>query len=272
MSNIVCFPFISVGFEMGQFSSTFSLRSGSNNNLQKPQISHVIFDLDGTLIDSEASYFKLQVSGLRKFGKEFTLEQKRALLGRTTEEEVRELIRMHNLQNVVSVSDYLKMYETMYVEYLSDCSPMPGTEKLIQHLHANKIPMAICTNSRAEHYVIKMHKNFLHWLKMIPLAVFAASDPQVKRPKPFPDSYILTMERFASKPRSPNNVLVFEDSITGAHAAIEAGCSVILIPQMGFCKSEEMETEINIIRPQLTAVLKSMEEFVPEDYGLPAFK
>jgi beta-phosphoglucomutase-like phosphatase (HAD superfamily) len=92
---------------------------------------------------------------------------------------------------------------------LSDCAALPGAQRLIQHLHQCKIPLAICTNSTQLHFEIKT-KKFPQWLEMIPLHVIAASDPEVKRPKPFPDPFIVTMKRFEEKPKSPRNVLIFE--------------------------------------------------------------
>jgi pseudouridine-5'-monophosphatase len=74
---------------------------------KKPQITHVVFDLDGTLIDTEESYFKLQIECLRKYGHEFTLDDKRRLLGRTTNEEIKNLIDLYKLD--VTEEEYLKV-------------------------------------------------------------------------------------------------------------------------------------------------------------------
>lgn len=70
--------------------------------------------------------------------------------------------------------------------------------------------MAICTNSTKLQFDIKT-KRHPHWLQMIPLKVIAGSDSEIKRPKPAPDPFSITMERFAGvKPQSSRNVLVFE--------------------------------------------------------------
>jgi beta-phosphoglucomutase-like phosphatase (HAD superfamily) len=69
--------------------------------------------------------------------------------------------------------------------------------------------MAICTNSTQFQFDIKT-KRHLEWLKMIPLNVIAGSDPEIKHPKPSPEPYFVTMERFLPKPKSPKNVLIFE--------------------------------------------------------------
>jgi beta-phosphoglucomutase-like phosphatase (HAD superfamily) len=97
-----------------------------------------------------------------------------------------------------------------YGRFLSHCPGLPGADSLIRHLYQAKIPLAICTNSSEPHFNVKM-KSYQHWLQMIPTIV-TSSDSEVKRPKPFPDPYLVTMKKFAVKPKSPKNVLVFEGS------------------------------------------------------------
>jgi pseudouridine-5'-monophosphatase len=88
---------------------------------------------------------------------------------------------------------------------------MPGAIRLIQHLYQYKIPMAICTNSRKEHVELKTKDRY--WREMISLRVMAPSDPEVERQKPAPDSYLVTMKRFETKPVSSRNVLAFEGKL-----------------------------------------------------------
>jgi hypothetical protein len=93
------------------FSSFFSFYIQIRQYFQspphiKPDITHVIFDLDGTLVDSEERYFELQKHCLRKYGKEFGIDQKRAVLGVTTEVEIRTIIDHYNLHNVVTPNAY----------------------------------------------------------------------------------------------------------------------------------------------------------------------
>jgi pseudouridine-5'-monophosphatase len=121
-------------------------------------------------------------------------------------------------------------------------------------------------------------------LEIIPIRILAGSDPEVKEGKPAPDPYLVTFKRIRNPPKSPANCIVFEDSINGAKSgkslatynfnshflALDAGMNCILIPQEAFM-SENTKKAIEELRPRLTAVLNSMEEFQPELYGLPAF-
>lgn len=104
---------------------------------------------------------------------------------------------------------FVKLYESLYEKFLVDCPDLPGAIKLVNHFYQSRVPMAICTNSTQFQFDIKT-KRHLEWLKMIPLNVIAGSDPEIKHPKPSPEPYFVTMERFLPKPKSPKNVLIFE--------------------------------------------------------------
>lgn len=72
------------------------------------------------------------------------------------------------------------------------------------------------------------------------------------------------MRRFAVKPSSAANVLVFEDSINGVYAALAAGMHVVMVPDLRYSSPEKC-------RDKITLVLNSLEEFKPEILGLPAY-
>ncbi|KAI6196332.1 hypothetical protein M3Y94_01096500 [Aphelenchoides besseyi] len=233
-------------------------------------ITHVIFDFDGVMIDSELQYSKAMQKCLKPHGKTLTLEQKLNLMGRKKSDAIRGLLEMHNLDKVVSLAEMLNVYNSFLDNLLEDCPILPGVERLVNHLHRHKIPLAICTGSDAEEFELKTRKNLGRWLEIIPIRVLAGSDVDVKRGKPDPDPYLVTMKRFVNPPASAANCLVFEDSINGAHSALNAGMRCILIPQKQF-SCEATERAIADLRPRLSAVLTSMKEFCPEEFGLPAF-
>jgi phosphoglycolate phosphatase-like HAD superfamily hydrolase len=66
---------------------------------KKPTITHVIFDLDGTLIDSEEQYLKLHNECLRNYGKELSPKDKREMVGHPTRVQIKRILEIFDLKN-----------------------------------------------------------------------------------------------------------------------------------------------------------------------------
>ncbi|KAI6184701.1 hypothetical protein M3Y97_00624400 [Aphelenchoides bicaudatus] len=254
-------------YKMGQYLSSYFY---GTSTVTRPPVTHVIFDFDGIMIDSEIQYSKAMKLCLEPHGKEFTLDQKLKIMGRKKPEAIQCLIDFNDLSDKITLDEMLETYNGYLEDVLLDCPVLPGVQKLVSHLQSHNIPMAICTGSDAEEFEQKTRKNLQHWLQVIPNRVLAGSDPDVKEGKPAPDPYLCTFKRFTKQPESHANCIVFEDSINGAKAALEANMECILIPQAEFM-CEETEKAIEELRPRLADVLKSMEDFNPEHYSLPAF-
>ncbi|CAK5092734.1 unnamed protein product [Meloidogyne enterolobii] len=73
-----------------------------------------------------------------------------------------------------------------------------------------------------------------------------------------------------------NNILALEDSLNGVYSALSAGCRVCWIPQKQFYIPGELEELENKIRREddenlFEGRINSLNEFIPENYGLPKF-
>ena len=75
------------------------------------KVTHVIFDMDGLLINTEDLYTMALDKFCRKFEKEFTIEIKMKMMGRKTEESARVLIDALNLP--CSVEEYKRYFSCM---------------------------------------------------------------------------------------------------------------------------------------------------------------
>lgn len=99
--------------------------------------------------------------------------------------------------------------------------------------------------------------------------LLAPEEPLVKNCKPAPDTFLVCRDRFPDPKPAPDSCLVFEDSVAGVIAGVRAGMPVVNIPDPRLDVEEVMKQEPDF-RP--TLILKSMEEFKPEFFGLPAFE
>ncbi|XP_014088525.1 probable pseudouridine-5'-phosphatase [Bactrocera oleae] len=219
-------------------------------------VTHCIFDLDGLLLDTEVVYEEIvrQIAG--SFNKSYPRDVRIKLLG-TTEQKSAE-IAVNELELPITVEEYLKIFSNKCKEMLGNSPLMQGAERLLRHLDANKIPLALATSS-GEHMVeikINHHRDVF---KLFHHRVCGSTDPEVKAGKPSPDIFLLAASRFSDKP-CPSNCLVFEDAPNGVQAALSAGMQVVMVP-------DELVTKE--LRKGATQVLKSLEDFRPEDFGLP---
>lgn len=223
------------------------------------KVTHVFFDVDGLLLDTEGIYSQIFNTLAEKHGKKFTTELKRKQMGKSQEEAGKIFIKELGLD--ISLEEYKKDLDALEKAYFPESELLPGAEKLIRHLAANGIPMAIATGSSEESLGWKTQKHsdlfglFSH--------VVCGSDKDLLRCKPAPDIYLLAKKRFGDC-HDNGNCLVFEDSENGVVAGLAAEMNVAWVPDYRFTQDRTFEGPVY--------KLLSLTEFVPEEFGLPKFE
>uniref|UniRef100_A0A914YCP7 Uncharacterized protein n=1 Tax=Panagrolaimus superbus TaxID=310955 RepID=A0A914YCP7_9BILA len=233
------------------------------------EITHVIFDYDGVIIDSEKTYSLANDTTLKTFGRSFNNTLKNGMMGRKKAEAVHWILQQTGIAEHVTVEQYDEIYDKQLNALLPNAPILPGAVKLIEYFRQHNFPLAICTGSNTEEFELKS-RNTQTLLKNFDFFVLSGDDIEVKSGKPAPDAYLVTMKRFQNPPKMAANVLVFEDSINGVRSALAAGCQTVFIPQEEF-KTHDWEERIADIKPLVAETLGSLEEFKPQKYGLPPF-
>lgn len=224
-------------------------------------VTHVIFDMDGLLINTEDLYTLALNKFCAKFGKEFTIDLKMKMMGRKTEESAKVLIDA--LQLPCTADEYKRELRAYQRESFVEAKLLPGADKLVRHLHAKGIPIAIATGSDKESYDIKVsrHQEFMSLFNHV---VLSGTHPEVKNGKPAPDVFLVAAKEFKVAP-NPKSCLVFEDAPLGLEASVAAGMRCVLVPSV-----PEKYLDQSIVA-KATLKLSSLEQFCPEQFGLPPY-
>ena len=182
-----------------------------------------IFDLDGTLIDTEAMCNTAGVAACTDMGLDVSLSFFESLAGIHDAERVR-LIAAH-IGGAVDADAFFAHWDKQCSLRFAEGVPLkPGVHQVLGALQAAGMPLAIATSSRAGPAADKIG---LAGLGGYFQTIVTFDD--VAQAKPAPDPYLLAARRLGA---NPLNCVAFEDSETGARAALAAGMTVIQIPDI----------------------------------------
>jgi HAD superfamily hydrolase (TIGR01509 family) len=181
----------------------------------------VLFDNDGLLLDTEVLWTRAEIVLFERFGRTFTIEHKRELIG--TSGPASEAIIERQLGVPGRGAELMaELHEGVMEEALRGVDPMPGAIELLDALDGR--PVGVASNSPRMFVERTLHAAGLYDRFG---CVLSADD--VARPKPAPDLYIQLAGALGA---DAADCVALEDSATGVAAARAAGAFVIGVPSL----------------------------------------
>ncbi len=193
----------------------------------------VIFDFDGVITDSEILHLRAFNKVLAQYGiKITTKDYYKDYLG-LTDVDCLTLVADRNQIGLddEGIKNLVKQKNQIFEELAkTEGQIIEGVRDLLQMLKQNNVPMAICSGAlRAEIELI------LEQAKLRDFFTVIVSAEQVKKGKPNPDGFLLTLQKLNHPPsadQSPilaEQCIVIEDSHWGLEAAKAAGMHTIAV-------------------------------------------
>ena len=183
----------------------------------------VLFDMDGTLVDSEKLWDIAIQKLYARFGGVLTPEVRQSTVGGSAEGVMQIVYTDLGMEldpvHMAATADWLHdITAELFDTGLPWCD---GARQLLDALAEAAVPMALVTNTR--------RALTERALESIGREYFAASvcGDEVAAGKPAPDPYRRAAELLGL---GPGQCLAIEDSVTGAASAEDAGCPVLVVP------------------------------------------
>ena len=187
--------------------------------LTKPNA--VIFDLDGTLLDTERLYSLATQEVVDPYGKTFDLNLKRQVMG--GDARIGAALVINRLELPLTVDAFLNKRAVFLEKLFSNSQAIVGAGDFLAELNGKGIPLALATSSNSALCQLKLSR---HRWKTLFSTVVCGDNPGLRNPKPAPDIFLMCARALK---QSPHDCVVFEDSVNGITAAVAAGMSVVAV-------------------------------------------
>lgn len=231
--------------------------SGIKFDIEKPlaMITHVLFDMDGLLLDTEVLYTIAQQKVLDQFDIKFTPEVKAKMMGRKALEGASVMVEHYGID--MDPQKFLDDRNEILAKLFPNCDLMPGALRLLRHFKKHKIPMAVATSSTRSHFKLKITKHQALFEQMFDYVV---TGDDVEKSKPDPEIFVKAAQKY-DEDIDPSKVLVFEDAVLGVQAANAAKMNAVWV----YDQQEVLD------HVQAEQKIKSLFYFKPELFHLPKF-
>lgn len=209
-------------------------------------IKAVIFDCDGTILDTNKIYFKANGAVT---GREYPPELSKQTNGRGEKDVSRIIVDYYHLP--MTPQEFIAKRNVILTKTLPNCQIIPHVDDLIKKIKKMGLKMAVATSCVRHFHELKTsnHK------ELFSLFDCDICGDEVNQAKPHPDIFLNAATKLGNF--KSENTLVIEDAAAGVKAANNAGMPVVVCHK----NDADFHTNLDEFGAKPTAIIESFDKF-----------
>lgn len=221
----------------------------------EPELKAVLFDMDGTLVDSEKIWGVALTELAARYGGVLSDAARRAIVGTAAMETMRILLDDIG-QPWRDPHEGARWLDARTLELFADgLEWLPGAFELVTAVRADGLPTALVTNTARPLVEVALDTLGRHNFDVV------VCGNEVPKAKPDPAPYLAAVTALGV---APANCVVIEDSVSGIMSARAAGCTVVAVPQNGTVVADPdvavfqslLEVDLSLLRTLVRATVR----------------
>jgi HAD superfamily hydrolase (TIGR01509 family) len=211
----------------------------------------VIFDIDGTLIDTVDLHASAWVEALKHFGFSLAFEDVRLQIGKGGDQILHGLLPPDVIeQRGEAIKDFRG--DLFKRDYLAKARPFPGVRNLFERIRASGQRAVLASSGSGEE--VEQYKRIAGIADLIDSAT---SSDDAERSKPFPDIFQAALAKLL--PLKPEEAVVIGDTPYDAEAARNAGVKTVGVLSGGFTEQALREAGCIAVYRDAEDILRNYE-------------
>jgi HAD superfamily hydrolase (TIGR01509 family) len=203
-----------------------------------------IFDMDGTLLDTEAAQHRAFADTGAAIGWPIPAEVLRAMIG--ISRDANEIMLVDRLGADFPLARFYDESDVLFEAAIDAGLPLrPGARLILDHFRDAGVPMALCTST-----IGGKAQERLQQVGLLDYFAVVVTRSDVSQAKPHPEPYLLAASRLGI---DPADCVAIEDSYAGVRSATAAGIPTVMVPDMLPATEEQTLAAVEVL-PSLAAL------------------